>query len=222
MIRMTKLLKYNNSTFGRYIIIKISHSIRKAIDELCQNKDYESAMMHACNAVDGTASKLYPHAGSNSRFTTFIRENYDILGPMILPDIDLTKVRWPIEVNNPKAPGGQPDFADMIYGVHRCCHAHGSELPSGFEIIPLPTKPDVISEIGIRKGAIALSENTIWGLLAIVMFAPVNKDLHDPLLDTYYLTLGGKPYYINDWWGRKNEMPIPPEPRVVLDFSQLK
>src|SRR5829696_7722331 len=106
--------------------MKVANSVRKAINEWEQG-ELESAMLHACNAVDGTARKLYPNLGNKDRFTRFLRENYAILGPMGAPGIDLIQTRFPVTVQRPTAPGGGPDMADVIYGIHRCCHAHGDE-----------------------------------------------------------------------------------------------
>ena len=115
--------------------MNVGKSITKAIDEMA-SFDHESAMLHACNAIDGTAAKLYPTLkGNKARFTKFLRDNYAIFGPMCMPGINLTETRFPIDELRPTAEGGKPDIADIIYGIHRCTHGHGSELPSGFELI---------------------------------------------------------------------------------------
>ena len=98
--------------------MNVGKSISKAIDEMGRN-DNESAMLHACNAIDGTAKKLYPDLASNARFTKLLRDNYAIYGPMSMPGINLIETRFPVSVARPKASGGQPDIADIIYGVHR-------------------------------------------------------------------------------------------------------
>ena len=115
--------------------MKIGKSIQKAIDEW-ESGDFESAMLHACNAVDGTARKLYPSFGNNAGFTRLLRENYNILGPMGAPGINLEETRFPVRVERPKAAGGMPDIADVIYGIHRCSHGHVDELPDGFDLLP--------------------------------------------------------------------------------------
>ena len=86
--------------------MNVGNSVRKAIDDWGQG-EAESAMLHACNAVDGTAKKLHPQLGSNARFTGFLRNNYGILGPMAAPGMDLTETRFPVRVEKPKAKGGK-------------------------------------------------------------------------------------------------------------------
>jgi hypothetical protein len=88
--------------------VRIGDSVRKSIDDWEQG-EAEASMLHACNAVDGTAKRISLDAGSNRRFTSFLRENYHILGPMGMPGIDLGQTRFPVKLENPKASGGQPD-----------------------------------------------------------------------------------------------------------------
>lgn len=105
--------------------MNVGKSITKAIDEM-ELRDNESAMLHACNAVDGTAAKVYPSLGSNVRFTTLLRDNYDILGPMSLPGINLFETRFPIPVQRPKAAGGQSLLAMIAQELERSEHARGA------------------------------------------------------------------------------------------------
>src|SRR5687768_5249596 len=114
--------------------MNVGNSVRKAIDDWAIG-DVDSSMLHACNAVDGTASQSLPQIrGSNARFTQLLRDNYPILGAMGAPGIDIVATRFPVKVERPKAPGGQPDLADVLYGIHRCSHGHGEALPNGFEL----------------------------------------------------------------------------------------
>ncbi len=110
--------------------MKVGDSVRHSIDEW-KRGNLEPSMLHACNAVDGTGKKVFPGMGSNRRFTQAVRDNYGILGPMGVPGINLEETRFPIAVPRRTTPDGQPDFADVVYGIHRCCHGHGDELPAG-------------------------------------------------------------------------------------------
>ena len=170
------------------------NSVRKAIDDW-ERGEADAVMLHACNAVDGTARKVYPSLGSNARFTQLLRDNYAILGPMGMPGINLVETRFPVRVERPKAPGGKPDLADVIYGIHRCSHGHGEELPDGFELIPdarQPVRPGELRKTTVKvvQGAIQLSDRIIFGLIAVAVLSPANKDRRVP--DDYYLTLDRK------------------------------
>lgn len=188
--------------------------------------ELDASMLHACNAVDGTAKKTFPKIlSSNMRFTTLLRDNYSVLGPMGVPGINLVDTRFPVKVKKPKASGGEPDLADIIYGIHRCCHGHGDELPKGFELfqdakgVPRLTR----IAVSISDGTIRLSDRIIFGLIAVAVFSPVNKGQVVP--DGYYLTFGvAEKMIINEWWGRAADFPAvaatDPIPIVKLDFSQ--
>jgi hypothetical protein len=203
--------------------MNVGKSVTKAVDEM-DHGDHESAMLHACNAIDGTASKIYPSLGSNARFTKLLRDSYFIFGPMGMPGIDLINTRFPVTVKHPKAVGGKPDIADVIYGIHRCTQGHGAELPAGFELIADTSVRSVPprTHIRIEKGKIQLSDRTVFGLIAVAVFSPENLGQSTP--DGYYLTFGDvKKMIINEWWGRAVDFPavsaLVPMPSVKLDFG---
>lgn len=206
----------------RKVTVNVGNSVRKAIDDW-ESGELEAAMLHACNAIDGTAKKVYPTLGSNARFTKLLRDNFFILGPMGMPGVNLVETRFPIKVQRPKAPGGKPDIADVIYGIHRCSHGHGEELPGGFELIPDARGPARLTRILVEKGAIRLSDRIIFGLIAVAVLSPVNKG--QTISDEYYLTFGAtEKLVINEWWGRAAEFPAiaasDPTPLVKLDFAE--
>ena len=199
----------------------VGDSVRKSIEDWSSG-DLEIAMLHACNAVDGTAAKVYPNIlGSNARFTQCLRDNYDILGPMGMPGIDIVNTRWPIKVEKPKAVGGSPDLADVIYGIHRCTHGHGAEMPDGFELIANAAGPPGYTAIGVQRGRIQLSDRIIFALLGVAVFSPVNVGQRVP--DGYILTFAANVMPINEWWGRGAEaralISTVEMPCVKMDFS---
>jgi hypothetical protein len=206
--------------------MNVGNSVRKALDDFGQGET-ESAMLHACNAADGTASKVYldmRRKKNKERFTRLLRENYAILGPMGMPGINVVETRFQIvAIKGPTAPGGTPDLADVIYGIHRCTHGHGDELSAGFELMPNAAgQPGYTSVQIVRNGAIRLSDRIIFGLLAVAVLAPVNKGQRVP--DGYWLSLGDVKLVINDWWGRASDFPAivaaqPPMPNITVDFS---
>lgn len=208
----------------------VGNSVRVAINDYLRG-EVDAAMLHACSAIDGTAAKLHPAMGSNARFTTLLRDSYFILEPMAAPGINLDDTRFPVRVLHPKAPGGQPDFADIIYGIHRCSHGHGEALPGGFELLPdIAGKPGHTSLQVEKKapgqGRVRISDRTIFGLLAVAVLSPANIGQRVP--DNYYLTFGHNPVKrmeINDWWGHGAWFPAiaasEPMPRVTLNFGDM-
>lgn len=201
--------------------MKVGDSVRLAINDW-ERGEQESAMLHACNSIDGTAKKVYPALRNKQRFTQMLRDNYSVLGPMGAPGINLVETRFPIKIDKPTAPCGEPDLADLIYTIHRCAHGHGDELPGGYELIPDAAGPPGLTHVEIRKGGgVQLSDRMIFGLLAVAVLSPVNKDQRVP--DGYHLTFGRSAcLMINDWWGRVEEFPavaaLEPTPLVKFDF----
>ena len=182
----------------------------------------KSAMLHACNAVDGTARKTFPLLGNKDRFTRLLRGNYPVLGPMGAPGIDLQQTQFPVQVRGPTTPGGQADLADVVYAIHRCTHGHGDELPRGFELIPDAARPAQVTSMEIQNGSLRLSDRVVFGLIAVAVFAQANQN--ERTSENCYLTFGGTlTFIINDWWGRSadflTEISSVALPLVRLDFG---
>jgi hypothetical protein len=164
--------------------MNVGESVRHAIDDWEAGK-LEAAMLHACNAGDGTAKKVYSREGVGTRFTRLLRENYGILGPMGAPGLDICATHFPVKVRRAPALGGKPDIADVIYGIHRCTHGHGDELPDGFDLIPVAARPSRRHPLVISDGAVQLSDRIIFGLLAVAVLSSANVDQRVP--DGYML-----------------------------------
>ena len=160
--------------------MNVGKSVRKSIDEWSSG-DFDSAMLHACNAVDGTARAVHPKLGNKLRFTRLLRDNYFILGPMSVPGIDLVATRFPISVKSPTTPDRQPDLADLVYGIHRCAHAHGDDLPGGFELLSDAAGPPRVTRVEIERGKVQLSDRVIFGLLAVAVLSPAVKAKGSPI-----------------------------------------
>jgi hypothetical protein len=55
--------------------MNVANSVRKAVDDW-EDNELDAAMLHACNAVDGTAKKhCATISGNNARCTQFLRDN---------------------------------------------------------------------------------------------------------------------------------------------------
>lgn len=142
-----------------------------------------------------------------------------------MPGINITETRFPVKVERPKAAGGEPDLADVIYGIHRCSHGHGAELPGGFELIQDAAGSPQHTQVEISDGSVRLSDRIIFGLIAVAVLSPANKGQRAP--DGYFLTFGSSAkLMINDWWGRANDFAAvtaqDPLPSVKLDFGAWK
>lgn len=206
--------------------MRVGKEVQLAIDDY-EKDEIESAMAHACAGVEGTAGKVWPRTmpgrpGSKRRFTMLLRDNYDVMRRM-LGGLELVNTRYPVDVHGePTAGDGRVDFADLVYVVHRCTHAHGDELPPGSDMLSDANVTIGRTRMTVVDGAVQLSDRTIFALLAVAVLAPVNRDQEVP--DGYHLTLADEPFPINEWWGSKERFleaaakhPLGPE--VTLDFD---
>jgi hypothetical protein len=192
--------------------VEVGRSVSKAIADRLMG-DMEPAMLHACNAVDGTAKKMYPNMGVGARFRKLLRDNYaGILEPMA-PGVNLEKTVFPIPISGATGPGGHPDVADILYVIHRCHHGHGDALPGGYELIPdtttEPARTTMKPEVGPNGDwVVHLSDRILYGMAAVALLAPVN--VGQVLQGSIHLTWSSIASDIrvrldNGWWGRAAE-----------------
>jgi hypothetical protein len=140
------------------------------------------------------------------------------------PGIDLIETRFPVTVLKATTQDGQPDLADVLYGIHRCCHAHGDELPDGFELLSNVAGPKRYTQMRVERGKVRLSDRMIFGLLAVAIVSPANSNQASGKLDGYFLTFSDSANLpINEWWGRAADFQAiiaqDPIPQVKLDFG---
>jgi hypothetical protein len=212
--------------------VEVGKSISKAIAERLSG-DMDSAMLHACNAVDGTAKKVYPALGVGARFTRLLRENYaSILEPM-MPGINLAQTVFPVQIPGASGPRGLPDVADILYVIHRCNHGHGAPLPAGYELMPdtttEPQRTTMNSELDPNGDwVVQLSDRSIYGMAAVALLSPANVgQILDGLVLTYSSTSGDIAVRLdNDWWGRADDFATitaldRKRPSITLDFSNV-
>lgn len=209
--------------------MEISDSVRLTLRDWYQH-EFDAAMMNVCHAVEGAAVRTFDGKGfgKNAIFTNFLRDNYDILGVCVAPGVNFATSRFKMTLPNPKATGGLPDIADIIYGVHRCNHDHGQALPEGCELIANNGNHPCMY---LGNGKVRLSRQVILGLLLTVVLAPVNRGLKNPKLDECGILIKTDkhelPLMINDLWGRADFfrgkiLPLFPPPVLTLDCSGIE
>src|SRR6267142_1238304 len=104
--------------------MKLSRQVICAFDDALQGK-FESALLHACIAIDATSKRLYPNEKRvGVRYIQCLRDYYWIIEPMIGVGLNLVDMRFS---NVPFRNNPTPDLAEIIYTVFRCSHAHGEE-----------------------------------------------------------------------------------------------
>ena len=209
-------LTYNASAVARlaYNLVRmaVGESVRQALEQW-DRKVWDVAMLHACNALDGTSRKRYPALGVGTRFRTAIRDALDIFGVMAMPGVNLEQTRFPVAVRSDLLPERRPDIADVLFGMHRWLHGHSDQSSVQFEISPY-----VSANAALRianNGTVQLPTSAVLGLLAVAVFAPENKGQVIP--PSYQLTWYDHVFFINGWWGWQDHF----REMVGLDKARL-
>lgn len=182
--------------------MKISQHVHSALLDWDAGR-VESAMMHACAALDGTAARMFQSERKNSvRFKRCIRQFHWLIEPALAIGINLDTSRFK---NVPLRNNLAPDFADVVYEIHRCAHAHGDEVPQEFELI-LCADNEFSWTMG--EGVLQLPHRALFALLFVAVFAPVNS--REAPLPGAYLSLGygeGQDRFdLGTSWGKSADM----------------
>ena len=197
--------------------MNVGDSVKQSLDHW-ERKEWDTAMFHATNAVDGTARKRYPRRGVGTRFRAVVRDSLDILGVLGTPGVDLTATRFPVAVRS-DLPDGRPDIADVLYGIHRHSHDHGDELPKGFEVTPYVNGRAVLRIA--NDGKTQLASSTVVGLLGIAVFAPENKG--EVIPSSYQLSWYQHVFFVSSWWGWQDHfreiISVVQSAQVELDYG---
>jgi hypothetical protein len=167
--------------------MKLSKHVLYAIDDVEANK-LDAGLLHALIAIDGTSKRLYPNStGVGTRYINCLRKYYWLLEPMLVAGLNLVETRFTnIQLRNNRA----PDFAEVVYEIFRCSHAHGDEVPCAFSL--LPTAGRFNSEWVFGKNELHMPDRVLWALLSVAVFSKVNR--HEKTAGAYYLSLGDEQF----------------------------
>ncbi len=159
--------------------------------------DTDSALMHACIAVDATAKKLFPSEISSARrFVRCVRQYYWLIEPMIGVGFNLAEIRFGNIASRPKGP---PDLAEFIYEEIRCAHTHGQEVRSRYLLTPYEGGFGSTWEFGPDR--LHVPQRLLWALVGLVVVSRVNAGTKST--GTCFLSLGEDRYPVAQWWGRE-------------------
>jgi hypothetical protein len=163
----------------------IGDRVKECIDKVTIG-DFENGLIQLSIAFDGTAKKEYPKMKVGKRFTTFLRDNQDIITFFTFATtifIDCLFDGYKLE--------------DIIYNVLRCGLLHEGSIPYEIEFV------DEIS-IGHAGGRWRFPKTYVMGGLLAVIGAKSNAKERVP--PQYAMMIMGKPYQVNDLWGHGDEI----------------
>lgn len=194
---LTKISVY----FSRKGHMKLLEHVNCAFDDALSGK-LESALLHACIGIDATAKSLYPNeVGVGKRFIRCIRDYYWLVEPMMGVGLNLVDTRFSNVSFLTK--NKNPDFADLVYHIHRCSHAHGEEVSLDFSLTT--SEGLFVSDWEFGPNSVRMPDKVIWALLAISVFSRVNYRLLGGG-EKWQLFWGCEIYPLAKWWGREDEL----------------
>lgn len=160
--------------------------------------EYLLALEHACNAVDVTSQKYYGASKSQrSLFKDIVKEYHWLLEAMALGGVNLDETifeNFPI-TEGLKSPILKPTFGDLMYHVVRCSLVHSDRLTSGFSF-------QEGNHFILGKNHLTLPTLTALGMIAIVIFCPVNAQ--ESIDRNYWIGMFGNQMIVNDFWGKED------------------
>ena len=115
---------------------------------------------------------------------------------MVGAGLNLEETRF----NNLNLKVPNPDFADVIYEVFRCNHAHGDEVPVEYELIK--TSGGFGSEWELGHNVLRIPDRMLWALTSLAILSRVNER-ETPIGGDAYFSLGDEKFLVDDWWGRE-------------------
>lgn len=182
---------------SQQVLIAIEDGVRAT------NGRADSALLHACLAMDGTARQLYPGKGVAERYIQIIRDYMWLIEPMIGGGINLIDTRFDnVKIQTQRRFIQSPDFAEIIYYNFRCNLAHGEEIPQCF-MVTIANGSDA-SAWYLGPDRVHMPNRLIWALLSVVVFCRVNKGIRT--MGDHVLTFQNHVFPISKWWGREDEV----------------
>jgi hypothetical protein len=179
--------------------MKISEHVLCAIDDVDSGK-LDSAMLHACIAVDATSRRLFPNEQSvGKRFVACIREYYWLVEPCMAMGANLVDTRF---TNVPLRRNPSPDFAEIIYEVFRCAHAHGDEVPPEFSMVWC--HEGQFTNWEFSNNELHLPSRVIFALLWVAVLCKANAV--EATTTDAYLSLDANRILVRDWWGLEDSI----------------
>ncbi len=197
--------------------MRIDQHVIDAIEDIDEGR-LDSALMNACLSVDAVARSLYPHDRVKRRYVQTLRRYYWLLEPMV-GGLNFTGSRFGFMVDG-KRRGG--DFADLVYEVFRCAHAHGDVVPPEYSLMPHKPVGGVIEFWAMTDGSALHMPHTILpALLSVAVFSESSAGIVAG--EEHFLSLGPHEFLLRESWGREDIIrPIADAAapvRVIMDLS---
>jgi hypothetical protein len=175
--------------------MSIGRRVADAVDKVAAG-DPEGALHAICAAIESTAKQEFGKPGRSS-YKEFIHSNLGMITAVAFGGTQVLNIYLAIDHPDlPKGADGLCSIQDIFYHVVRCGLYHDSGLPSALEFADE-------QRIRCENGHLVLPTSLIYGLIAAVVVAPVNRG--ESTGKTTILNLGDFPIPVSHLWGRRSE-----------------
>jgi hypothetical protein len=181
--------------------MSIAFRVAEAVRHLAE-KDYESAMIAVCIALDATARREFPHLATErdtaKRCTAFVKRNLDIITAVGSGGAILAAPGSSLRLTRPASP--RPEVAELeriIYQTLRCTLLHEASLPGNVMFAEE-------AFYGERDGHFYIPALMIYALLLAIIGASSNSGCQIP--GDWRIRILGKDLAVNELWGKSDDI----------------
>lgn len=208
--------------------MKLERHVLTALDAFDRG-DKEDSLLHATIAIEGTAKKLFQKGGKKC-YKECIRQYWWLVERFIGEGLNLEDTKFTyLKIDDGYGEFIQdPDFADIIYHIFRCSHAHAEPVPLHYELLS-STDGKYPWLLDRKNNSVRMPDTVIFALLGISVFCKANADIvtnSEHFLSWGNSDIGVKVFKIKDYWGKEDEIKKffsdKPQTRVKIDFKNWK
>ncbi|MGB9689693.1 hypothetical protein [Thermogutta sp.] len=180
--------------------MSVASRVAEAVRHLIE-KDYESAMIAVCVALDATAGREFPQfatiSGAGKRCTAFMNKNLDIITAVGFGGAICSAPGSTLNLKTPGSSNRLEALEKIIYKTLRCTLLHEASLPEKV----------VFTEdafYGERDGHFYIPVPMIYALLLAVIGASSNSGCQIP--GDLRIRIRGKDLAVNELWGKADDI----------------
>ena len=183
--------------------MSIASRVAEAVRHLAE-KDYESAMIAVCIALDATARRQFPDLATNKaskkRCTAFVKANLDIITSVGFGGAILAAPGSTLRLKTPGSLQSSAEITELekiIYETLRCTLLHEASLPGNVAF----TEEAFYGE---KNGQYYIPAAMVYALLLAVIGASCNTGCKT--IGDWRIQIGGKAFPLNDLWGEADRI----------------
>lgn len=156
---------------------------------------FETAFVSACAVVSETIKKAFEKESlTEADYKRFIEENRQLISFMGVPEtLQEIEISFELQKTAPRFRTNYPLENFLFNAVHQT--AVSGKLPAAFTF-------DSNNSFEMNVGRVLLPVNLISGLLASVIFHPVNKN--ETIPDKYWFRVADFKMFISELWGKRD------------------